>query len=257
MLCAVDSWCWLLAVSLAGLPLWGQRPSPDELRTISISAPAIFPTLTYGPGAWSVLHLFNPAASTKTVKVDVYRGTGEHLPIETLYTLKGGATADIRIDGQTSLYESCWARIEDVSVPRQKPALQASAREERVVGNRLENYPKTVGHLAPAARWVTLAQTASEKRIFFLNVSNESTVLKVCATDDARNGCDTRNRRTSTVTANAKQSVVLDVARLRSRYFLIESSNRVDAIIGLLRPEEGTSRVFSSETSITFEEPAR
>jgi len=38
---------------------------------------------------------------------------------------------------------------------------------------------------------------------------------------------------------------------------LIESSVRVNAIIGLLRSEPGTRRVFWTESSVNFDEPTQ
>jgi len=199
----------------------------------------------------------NPAASPKSVKVEVYGSNGERLPIEPLYTLKPGETVDIRIDGQSSSSESCWARVEDVSRERSKPSLQASAREEQVNGNTLEDYPQITARPTSAGRWLTPAVAVRGRSMFFLNISDRSTVLKVCSTDASGQFCGSNGPGISQIAVDPRQSVAIKFRSLRKRYLLIESSIRVTAVVGILRPESPTSRVFSTKSSITFDDSAR
>jgi hypothetical protein len=249
MLASVNGRTWLLTPFLTAALLWGQSRRTTD--------PAIFPILSYGPNAWSLLRLENPADSPKSVQVDVYRHDGTRLPIQSLYRLKPRETVEIRIEDPATDYESCWARVADVSNPRSRPSLLVSAREEEVKGNHLEEYPQTASLPATAGRWVTDASAVSERKVLFLNISGQATALKVCGANSPRSSCDGKSAATSHVTANPRQSVVLRIATLRKPYLVIESSTNGAAIIGLLRPESGTSRVYSSETSVTFDDPAR
>jgi hypothetical protein len=183
----------------------------------------IFPHLSYGPSAWSLLRLKNPAIFPKTVKVDVYRGNGERLSINSMYTLGPGETVDIRIDGHmVSNDESSWAKVEDVSTPRSKPSLQASAREEQLNGDTLDDFPQTVARAASAGRWVSPAAEVRSRNVFFLNVSDQSTVLNICSTDAAQwRSCSSSESGGFPVTVNPRQSVVLTIGRVRKRYLLI------------------------------------
>src|SRR5580698_3726165 len=80
----------------------GQQSTPLAGPTVffPVESYVIFPTLSYGPGSWSLIRLANPADSPKSLKVEVYRGNGERLPIDSMYTLKSGETIDIRLDGR-------------------------------------------------------------------------------------------------------------------------------------------------------------
>jgi hypothetical protein len=253
----VSSLYRLLRASLVVSAMLGQQspPTSNSIQVFPVVSPQIFPTLSYGPSAWSLLRLTNPAASPKSVKVSVYRSNGELLPIDSLYTLKPGEMVDIRIDGQqVSYYESCWARVEDVSIRKSKPSLQVSAREEQVTGNTLEDHPQTIARSSPAGRWLVSAVAVGDRSAFFLNVSDKPTLLNVCSADTAWRPSCSRNGSGTHVAVNPRQSVVLKFRNLRQPYLLVESSVRVNAIFGLLRLEPGTRRVFSTESSVNFDE---
>ncbi len=252
MLCRVNSPARIGMIALMAPALWGQS------QLLPIVSPAIFPTLSYGPDAWSILTLANPAGAPKTVKVDVFRSSGERLPIGPLYTLQPGGTVDIRIDGPHAALESCWARIEDVSRRRSRPGLEAAAREERLQGDRLEVFSQTVARTAVAGRWLSPAGAVGGKSLFFLNISDKSAAIGVCATDDPRLlSCRRDGSVAPRVTVNPRQSVVLKVRRVGKQYLLIESTARIPSIVGILRSESGTSRVFSTESAIDFDDPAQ
>lgn len=246
--------CRLLFAGLIAPLLWGQQTQTAPGSNVSpsvesypVETPQIFPSLSYGPNAWSILRLTNPAASPKSVKVDVYCGDGERLSLEPLYTVNPHDSVEIRIEGDKSKDEMCWARIEDVSQRKSKPSLQANARAEEVNGNKLENFPQRVAKPERNNRWLSPAASVSNRDLFFLNTSDKATVLTVCPFD-AVVPCTGPIR----VAVNPKQSVVLKVGTIRRSYLLIRSSVTVSAVIGLLRAGSSTTRVFSAESSIDF-----
>jgi hypothetical protein len=246
--------CRLLFAGLIAPLLWGQQTQPapgsdgsPAATSYSVETPRIFPSLSYGPHAWSLLHLTNPSGSPKSAKVDVYCAKGDRLPLEPVYTVSPHGGVDIRIEGNSSKDEMCWARIEDVSQRKSKPSLQANARAEEVNGNKLEEFPQRVAKPERNNHWLSPAASVSNRDLFFLNTSDKATVLDICSID-IRTAC----RESIRVRVEAKQSVVLKVGTLRKTYLLIQSSVTVPAVIGLLRAGPSTSRVFSTESSIDF-----
>ena len=171
-----------------------------------------------------------------------------------MYTLKSGETIDIRLDGRALVYESCWARVEDVSIPRSKLNLQASAREEQVEGDTLEDFQQTI---ASPKRFEGWFGEVADRNVFLLNISVKPTVLEVCEGNCNPFTSLTCAKKTAIhVPVNPKQTVVLDLRKAHGSP-LIRSAVPVDAVFGFLRRESGTRRTFSTESSIDFDNPPR
>jgi hypothetical protein len=174
-----------------------------------------------------------------------------------MYTLNSGETIDIRINGKASVYESCWAQVQDVSVRRSKPNLQAGAREEQVKGDTLEDFQQTIARPQPFEGWLYPAGEVAGKDVFLLNVSDKPTVLAVCAARALPDSPVYCVEKPALIPVSPKQTVVLGIRNLHRPYLLIQSAVKVDAIFGFLRPESGIRRTFSTESSIDFNDPSR
>lgn len=133
-----------------------------------------------------------------------------------------------------------------------------NAREEVLEGNKLSDFPKKPGEPVSFARGASPASAVRGKDLYFLNVSDKSTVLTFCASENTKTGlCDKKGTKTSHFTVNPKQSLLLKVGNLRGRYLLIESSSPGFAIIGVLKAVAGTTRVFGTNSTIDFGDPVQ
>jgi hypothetical protein len=233
----------LLVVVLTA-PLLAQR--------VPLKPAQIFPDLLYGPDAWSLLRIANLSPFMKSARLDVYRGDGKALQSGRIVTLSPNQSVDIRIEEPTKELALCWARIEDISTNKSGPPLEASARVEHVVGNKLEDFPQ---HALPpdrTGRWLSPAKAVSNRNLFFLNISDAPTVLEICSVNTFP-ACSAKPVRTA---VKPKQAIILKIGSLRKRALLIRSTPVVVSIIGLLGPDMPTTREYSSESSITFDEPS-
>lgn len=240
----------LLLVALAAPSLAQSGPS-YPLEPIQV-----FANLSYGPNAWSLLSLNNPSTFIKSARVDIYRSDGKPIRSGRVVTLAPNQSLDIRIEKQARAVELCWARVEDTSKSKSGQPLQASARVERVVGNKLEDFPQYVIPPQAADQWVSPANAVSEKELFFLNTADTPTLLEVCSIDRWAT-CWAEGVKPVRTPVKPRQAIVLRIGNIRKRALLIRSIPRVVSVIGLLGPELPMIREYSSQSFITFDEPAQ
>ncbi len=237
----------LFLVVLAGRLLAQQAP------VFPVKSVQIFPTLGCGPDEWSLLRLTNPSAVARSVGVDVYCASGKRIQPDHVVTLPPDESTDIRIEEHTTKNELCWARVEDVSKEKAGPPIEASARMERIMGNTLDDFPQLAMPPQRRNQWLSPAKAVSNKQVFFLNISDAATALEICSVN-TRPKCAEGTKPVHTV-VRPRQAVVLTIGNLQRPRLLIRSMHVVPCIIGLLRPDMPAAREYSTESSITFDEP--
>ena len=195
-------------------------------------------------------------ALPKTVRVDVYRSDGSPIQSEHIVTLAPRQSIDIRIEERTTVNKSCWARVEDISKNKSRQPLEASARVEHITGNTLEDFPEDAFPSERTGKWLSPAKGVSNKLLFFLNVSDRPTVLEMCSVNTGST-CSAENAKPLRTAVKPRQAVVLKIGNLQRRTLSIRSTPAVMSIIGLLQPEMPKTREYSSESSVSFDEPAQ
>lgn len=210
------------------------------------------PALAYGPGVWSILRLMNSGTMPQTVGLEVYREDGNRLPIEPAFEVQPGATREIRIDGGTATEEICWARV---TLP---DAVEARGAVEILKGDTLEDFSRGTHELSDRAQWTTLTSAVEGKYFYFLNASEQPTVVTFCATDQpAPDGCRKKGVTHIQVPAGPKQLIGVQVRKPRRRFFLIESSAPDAAVLTMFDAGPGDKRFFGSKSTVEFGEPQR
>lgn len=206
------------------------------------------PALAYGPNVWSVVQLTNSGNTPETAELDIYREDGTRLPIGPMFEVPPGAKREIRIDGATD--EICWARV------RLPDELEARGVVEVLKGDTLEDFPREAHELSERARWVTLTSEVEGKYFYFLNASEQATVVTFCATDQPRpDACGKKGVRAIRVPAGPKQLIGVQVRRPRRRFFITESSAPGAAVLTLFDSGPGDKRIFGSKSTVEFGEP--
>jgi hypothetical protein len=94
------------------------------------------------------------------------------------------------------------------------------------------------------------------QRIYYLNLSDRPTTLAFCVADKVTlNPCRKPDSLVSRFLMKPNQSLVMNVKKFPQKYFIVESSNPGQAILAEFAPATGTTKEFSSESSISFGEP--
>jgi len=232
----------LLIASLLLAPvLSGQAP----VRTRYI------PALAYGPNLWSIVRLTNAGSARQPVRIEVFREDGTPLPVGPVFEVEPGMSADVRVDGKSSEYEMCWARVALAD------GVGARGFVEVLEGNALEDFPREIHDLSSDPRWVTLASRVQGKQMYFLNAAAEPTMVSFCAVNQAPpNACEKKGTRLARYRVGPNQSLSVEVRKLRGRFFVTESSMPGAAVLALFDNGPGMKKVFGSKSSINFGEPA-
>ncbi len=216
----------------------------------------IFPNLLYGPDVWSLVRLRNPSALPKSARVELYRGDGEVMKSESRVVLSPGQSIDIRIEEPTTGNRLSWARIQDVSKNKSGQPLEVSARVEKVSGNQLEDFPAYASRPDRAGHWLSPASAVSNRNLFFLNISGTPTVLEICSVN-IHPRCAADGEKPLRTAVKPGQSIILKIGSLKKRSLSIRSAPGVTSVIGLMQPEMPSTREYSSESSVSFDEPSR
>ena len=242
---------WQGGVILIALiaPSWCQQPPEYPVRY-----ELIFPSLLLGRSSWSLVRLTNTSNVSKSARVEAYCGKGQALPLQRNWRVMPGASQNVRIEFDSQYPQLCWVRIEARS--RSEPVLQASARLEQVDGNKLMDFPLYVSLIERTKYWLSPGDAVSNQRLYFLNLSNKATTLEVCSVN-AQPTCSADHSKPTRATVEPRQSIVLTIGKLQKRELSISSAPFVPSVIGLLRPEAPTTREFSSQSSIRFDEPVQ
>jgi hypothetical protein len=239
----------LLAVAVLAPSLWAQLPA----RAGRISE---IPALAYGPNMWSILRLTNRADAPRSVQLEVYRENGDRLPLAGAWDLAAREMREIRIDSPNGDEESCWAKVTELS---DDAAVEVEASIEILKGNAIESYPRKAKDPSANDVWVSRALDVEGKQVYFLNVFDRPTTLEFCATNHReQRSCQTQGRTAAArFRVNPNQAIAVQVKKLRQRYFITQSTVPGKAILLLFTDGPGSKRVFSSESSVEFEAPAR
>lgn len=226
----------------------------QKAPSFPVQSPQIFPNLSYGPNAWSLLRLTNPSAILKSVRVDAFRADGQPVPLEPVYTVPAHQSVDVRIQEHTTENEYCWARVEDVSKKKSNQPLEVGARAEQIAGDTLQDFPQYVSPVSRSNRWVSPSSEVMNRQLFFLNTSSKATELEICSVN-RRQDCAGNGAKAIRATVNPRQSIVLSIGTIRKSFLLIKPVPAVPSIIGLMSPESPRVRKYSAESSISFDEP--
>jgi hypothetical protein len=106
--------------------------------------------------------------------------------------------------------------------------------------------------------WTIQAKEVRGQQIYFLNVSDQTTTVTFCVSNKARTEpCEKKDSSPTRIRVKPNQFIVFDVKKFPQRFFFVESSNPGLAIVAKLALAKGTTRQFSSESSISFGDPSR
>jgi hypothetical protein len=213
----------------------------NPVRTLYI------PALAYGPDVWSIVRLTNTGSTPQTARLEVYRENGTALPIGPAYDLQPGATLDVRIDAKTEDAEMCWARV---ILPDN---VRVRGFVEILEGNALEDFPRAPHQVSDLPRWVTLSDRIQGKQMYFLNAADRPTVVAFCAARQATaDACQKKGTPSARFRVGPRQSISVQVRKLRGRFFITESSAPEAAVLVLFDNGPGIRKTFGSNSSIEF-----
>jgi hypothetical protein len=246
----------LVATALAGT-VCAQAPPDLAASSLSLEPAPVWeiPALGYGPNAWSILRLTNNSDSLASIHTDVYCGTGTRLPLGPAFAVEPHKTLDIRIEGPSTISVLCWARV-SLDAGLRGPGVQLRAFLETLNGNQLEDFDRKPAQAMGNAAWAIPEAQVAGQQLYVLNASEKPTILTFCIADKVdpkecrRKGANAVHR-----SANPGQAVLVEVKKFRKKYFLTQSSQPGRAIVQVFNDEPGHRRVYSSESSISFDTP--
>lgn len=244
---------WFMAAAFTHA-LAAQQVDPSPPDVLPPGRVWTIPALAYGPDVWSVLRLANSSELPRSVNVDVYTQTGERLPVGPDYVLQPHQSLDIRIDKATRREEWCWARVVDRS---DSPGeLDVTAYLEILTGNQIADFPREARSISAEGMWAYRASQIQLKTVYFLNVFDHPTVVTFCqANKRERDQCGRKEDAPARFVVAPRQSIAVDVRRLRQRYFFVLSSAPGAALMVILKDGDGRRKTFSSESTIHFNPP--
>ena len=242
----------LIATALASVAS-AQPLSSLASSSLSLTPPHQWeiPALGYGKNVWSILRFTNHSDSPDRLQVDVYCGSGDRMPLGPTFTVEPGKPLDIRIEAPTTLPMLCWARINS---PLGPPEVQLQAFVESLKGNQLEDFDRKP--IAPTANgaWALRGSDISGQQLYVLNASETPTTLTFCtANKPDPKACDKKGSNPVRRMANARQAVLIEVKKFKQKYLVTESSQPGRAIIEVFNDDPGHRRVYTSESSISFD----
>jgi hypothetical protein len=233
--------------------------TPPDLASTSLSLePAQvweIPALGYGANAWSILRLTNNSDSAASLQVDVYCGAGNRMPLGPAFAVEPHKALDIRIDAQSVVAVLCWARVSVFSGMR-GPGIQLRAFLETLNGNQLEDFDREPSLASGNSAWALPEPEIAGQQLYVLNASDKPTVLTFCvANKPEAKACQSKGANPVHRLANPRQAILVDVKKFRKKYLIAESSEPGRAIIQVFNDQPGHRRVYSSESSISFDTP--
>jgi hypothetical protein len=244
---------WVLLVIAFG----AGAQTPPDLATSALSLePAQvweIPALGYGPKAWSILRLTNKSDSAASLQVDVYCDAGNRLPLDSRFAVEPHQMRDIRIEAETSREVLCWARVREIAGAR-GGAIQVRAFVETLKGNQLEDFDRKPVNASGNSAWALLEREVEGQQIYILNASEKPIGLTFCVSNKPQaKECRHKGANAMQHVAKPRQAVLLNVKKFRKKYFIVEASEPGRTIIQLFNDDPGHRRVYTSETSISFE----
>jgi hypothetical protein len=218
----------------------------------------VFPALFWhSDQAWVSIRISNPDTVPISAKVEVYLQGGQRLDVTPeVRELSPGQTVEIRVDGSVShseWEEWSWARVEQL--PSAGRSLEVTASIEALRGDEITSFPvRNKVALTHFSNWAQPASVASEKDLFFLNLTGATTELTFCATDVPGRPCGNRDVVIRKIRVGPHEALALTVGYVPKMFFQIRSSRQIDAICGVLKAAAGKTKKFSSESSVSFED---
>jgi hypothetical protein len=210
-----------------------------------------FPALGSGPNGWSLIKLKNKSAAAKAVTVDVFDQDGERMPIGPHLTIDALDTAEIRIEKPSpQKREACWARITGPD------DLEISAFSEVLHDNIVETYRRDPGVASNRSPWIFSSGDFEGKTLYFLNTTDRTGEVTFCfAYAASRSGC-LGGISASRYPLKPRQAIAVRPGRSRARYFIVQSSS-LRAMMVVLSIGPGERKMFSSDSTIEFGDPAQ
>jgi hypothetical protein len=246
-----------ILILLVVLAFGAGAQTPPDLATsaLSLEPPQVWeiPALGYGPKAWSILRLTNDSDLAASLRVDVYCEAGNRLPLEPKFAVEPHQMRDIRIEAETSKEVLCWARVREIAGAR-GGAIQVRAFVETLKGNQLEDYDRKPANASENSAWALLEREVEGQQIYILNASEKPMALTFCVSNKPQaKQCAHKGKNAMQHVAKPRQAVLLDVKKFRQKYFIVEASEPGRTIIELFNDDPGHRRVYTSETSISFD----
>jgi hypothetical protein len=233
------------AQSLANLPTNSLSVVPPQQWEI--------PALGYGPGAWSMLRFTNNSDTPAAIQADIYCGPGTRLPLAPTFNVQPRKTLDIRIDAPTKNPIMCWARVNSGMGP---PSLQLQASIETLKGNQLEDFDRQPARPTANASWAILGAKVAGQQLYVLNASEAETTLTFCSANKPDpKACEKKGSTPIKRVAGARQAVLIDVKKFTRKYLITLSSHPGRTIIEVFNDDPGHRRVYTAESSISFDTP--
>jgi hypothetical protein len=94
--------------------------------------------------------------------------------------------------------------------------------------------------------------------VYFLNASESETTISFCGVIVARErACEENGATRSSFVMGARHAGQFHVQTPGLKYLMVESSHPSSAVVLLLRPAAGRGRIFSTESSIRFEDTGK
>jgi hypothetical protein len=218
----------------------------------------IFPALSWGPDQWSYLKFENNGRQAKVVEIEVYDATGRLLPVQKRRTILPQQMAEVRIDRDLQRSSTgddwVWARVEQVSGDS---GLDVKASTEFLRGNQIATYLVQPKLPSPFSVWSGLRSSFPGRGLYFLDLGQVPVHLTICAAETQVKHCGIREQVLVNRVIRPKETMAMRLPETDKPMLVIEASPRSRAIVGILGPQRGTVRNFSSESSIQFEEPDR
>lgn len=246
-----------VAAALPGI-LGAQQPLPSLANTSLSLTPAKaweIPALGYGPNAWSILRLINKADFPASAQVDVYCSQGDRFQLAPTVTVEPHKTTDLRIEASATVPVLCWARVKQLAGTGDE-GIQLEAFIETLKGNRLEDFDRKPGRVSPEESWAIRKADVDGRQLYVLNSAEAQTVLTFCGANKPEpKACERKGANPVHRVAEARQAVVVEIKKLTKKYLILESSHPGRAILQVFDDGPGRRRVYSSESSISFDTP--
>jgi hypothetical protein len=226
--------------------------------SLSAQNPRIFPALFWGDNQWVSIKLANQSTNFKTVRVDVYRKSGEPIPLKPIYEIGPQASLEVRVDNQAmpefGTEHWAWARVEQLDPFPE--GLLVRTTVEVLRGNEILTFPVAAQAEQPSGnRWAQRTTIASNRDFYVLNTSSKAVSLTICVMSDVGLAlCGKKDRILVRRDLAARGTMVMKFGKLPKRYLAIELTPAATAILGFLKPQKGDRHRFSSESSIQFDD---
>ena len=259
-------------VTIGGVPIPVNQRGAD--RTWEI------PGLSFGPNYWSIVRITNPSDFTRSMKVDIYRESGDRLRIKPVFDLRPEETLEIVIEGhEVDIYSRSSQHPGDLNGPRILeitlagatpsegwswvrisqtredgiPDFEVRAFKEVVNGNKISDFRMDPKEPLELRSWMIRAPVVRGQTLSFLNVSDQPTNVVFCVANKVRSDpCERKDSFANAFLVQPNQFLVVNVKTFPQKYFFVECSVPVKAILAKFAPAKGTTKVFSSESSIRF-----